>query len=390
MQVKLKVGKAVLEQLSKEEMGELLGRNEKDVLKMKKAELFKELKKNVGSNKDYLREIHLKFASKFSMHPTDVEDLLGITKTERQHWTEDGKLKVATYGMFTKWGKNIKYPRYDFLHTHSVTPSKLESWRTQREKEKKRNRKKAIKKAQITKKKNEDLQKQFFDEEWPKMLERWYQMDEGLGVSLQLSFWTMWISRWAKEMQLKSRRARAKKKEYIEIKDKFYEYKNESIANLIESPYSEVAFYRPDNPDRITYLEFCPKHFDWWLREREFDYVPKWEFYAFNQKAIHKCESCTVNIEKDYYSLFYIKVAHEELEDYSFSFHTPYPLGKYFFPSIAEMKKVNHQEQEGLFRFGRSLFDEEKSIFRVNEVEEQFDKAMTKYKDKMAKKEVHL
>ena len=38
-----------------------------------------------------------------------------------------------------------------------------------------------------------------------------------------------------------------------------------------------------------------------------------------------------------------------------------------------------HEEQEGMFRFGRTLFEEEKVVFKMKEVMKYFNEAMKKF-----------
>jgi hypothetical protein len=81
-----------------------------------------------------------------------------------------------------------------------------------------------------------------------------------------------------------------------------------------------------------------------------------------------------------YYSLYYLIIEDNENKELSFSFHIPYPIGKNIFPSPKELQKVIHEEQEGMFRFGRTLYQEEKITFKEKEVEKRMEKTLTKYK----------
>ncbi|WLD92800.1 hypothetical protein [Alkalihalobacillus sp. AL-G] len=88
---------------------------------------------------------------------------------------------------------------------------------------------------------------------------------------------------------------------------------------------------------------------------------------------------CIVEIEDDYYSLFFIAIQSEDLKKFRFSFHTPYPIGQHFLPLKETLPKGSHQEQEGLFRFGRTLIDEEKIIFTEKEVVKQLKESIQKF-----------
>ncbi|MCM3737575.1 hypothetical protein M3215_17675 [Bacillus cytotoxicus] len=63
-----------------------------------------------------------------------------------------------------------------------------------------------------------------------------------------------------------------------------------------------------------------------------------------------------------------------------FSFHIPFPLGSDFLPSPNAIVAIHHEEQEGLFRFGRALLDEEKIIFKEKSIIKYFEEAIQKYK----------
>ena len=365
--------------LRKDEIGEILHLDEKEISSSKKEVLLEKLLDSVDANELMVRSIYREYASRFSLHPTAVEELLCISKTERLRFTQEQKLIVIGYDYFRKWGKTIEYPRYDGYLTRRITPEQINQWRLEHKAKTTENRKKAAKKAILTKKKNESIQKEFYEKEWKQMLVEWYRINGRLGATLQLAYWTTWVSRWAKECQLKARKARTKKAEYEANKEMLYEMKNEAIRKLSKSPYAKLSFYQPDDPHKITHLEFCPIHFELWLLEREFDYVPKRDFYSRHEKSIHKCKNCTVNKVYDYYSLYYLFIQHNDLKDFHFSFHTPYPIGKEFLPDKKDLNKVIHEEQEGMFRFGRTLFEEEKVVFKMKEVMKYFNEAMEKF-----------
>ncbi|MTT31413.1 hypothetical protein GMB86_05185 [Terrilactibacillus sp. BCM23-1] len=353
--------------------------DEKEIRKRKKDELIQKLFNEMGSNEVRIRDIYKKYSFEFSLSPYDVENILGITKTERLRWTKDEKLKVAGYNSFRKYGKTIEYPKYDSFQIYHISKKQLEKWREEHKNEVNKKRKQAINKAKTTRKRNVNIQKQFYEKEWKKILVEWYKVDSKLGVTMELAYWTMWVSRWAKESQLKSLSARTKKKEYDENKANFYQMKNEAIKRLIQSSFSTLSFYKPRNADKTTYIQFCDVHFSLWGIEREFEYVSKWDFYAWHKKEIQKCDSCMVKVVKDYYSLFYVSIQHEELKDYHFSFHIPYPIGQVFLPDKANLPNVVHEEQEGLFRFGRPLVGDEKVIFTIKNTVKHFQAALTKF-----------
>ncbi len=109
--------------------------------------------------------------------------------------------------------------------------------------------------------------------------------------------------------------------------------------------------------------------------------MDKWSFFNSHENDILNCPSCSYDAGDDYYSLFYLEIKHKEIKDYKFSFHTPYQLGLSIFRDKDQLPQVRHsQNVEGVFKFGRSLFEEEKVIYREKDVIKKFLDAMEKYK----------
>ncbi|WP_147534035.1 hypothetical protein [Bacillus marasmi] len=366
-----------LTKLTKQDIGEFLYFTPKEIKKKRKECLLCELLKRLKGNEILLKGLYKKHAEKLGMHPNQVEEYLNITKTERLRWTSQRKLTVVKWVPFKKWGRELEYPLYDTYQIKSITTKMLNKWRVDHQLEVKENRVQAIKKAQQTRHENIKLHKDFYENKWRAMLADWYKTDGKLGASLQLSFWTMWINRWAKEYQLKATKAKKNIEKYFDKKDLFYDMKNEAMQRLIQSPYSSLSFYQPSSSEKITYLEFCSHHFDQWKLDRqEYGYLSKFDFYYNNEADINNCNLCEVEIDDDYYSLYYLTIQHQ---DYHFSFHTPYPIGSDYLPSKESLPQISHEAQEGIFRFGRSLFEDEKIIFCEKEVIKHFNEAIVKY-----------
>lgn len=363
--------------LTKQEFGELLHLSSKEIRVLKKECLLCKLQQQIAGNDILLKSIYKKHASKLGMHPNQVEEYLNITKTERLRWTSQGRLVVVERVSFKKWGKELEYPLYSTYHIRNLNLKIINRWREEHQRKIKENRMQAIKKAQQTRIENNQLHKDFYEHQWKAMLADWYKNNGKLGASLQLSFWTMWISRWAKEYQRKAFTAKKNAEEYLAKKELLYALKNEAIQRLTLSPYASLSFYQPLNPEKITHLEFCSHHFDLWKLDREeYGYLSKFDFYYNNEAAINNCDLCEVDIDEDYYSLYYLAIGYQ---DYHFSFHTPYPIGLDYLPSKESLPSISHEEQEAMFRFGRPLFEEEKIIFTEKEVIKHFNEAIVKY-----------
>lgn len=154
--------------------------------------------------------------------------------------------------------------------------------------------------------------------------------------------------------------------------------KNKSVKLLSKTPFAKLSFYMPDSPDKI-YISFCDKHFEDFKDFRNNLGFNKMEYYDNNKKYINKCNKCIVDIDKNYYSLYYLEVSSETLSDITFSFHTPFPIGNEFWPPPKSLPAIEHYENDGIFRFGRPVLDEEKIVYREKDVLKRFNNAITKF-----------
>lgn len=352
----------------------------------KKDVVVKEAYKVVRKDKDLGKLIYDKYSHLFALHPTKVEEILNITSTERKRWN-DSRLKISYYDNFHKYGKYISYPMYDYDCIMSIKQKTIEKWRAQHEKEVSKNRKNGAKKAVETRKLNKEKVINFYEKEWIKMIESWKNVDLELSNTYQLAFWTMWLSRLAKSFQEKSYRSKKYSELYKAKKEECYKLKNEALELLSKSKYSKLSFYRPENPDKI-WIEFCDNHYNDWCEERRYMYMDKWDFYYTHKDEIDKCSCCSVDINEDYYSLYYIELSSKEVPDYKFSFHTPYPIGNSFFGNPDDLEQVEHEEnEEGLFRFGRSIDESEEVIFTEKRIMNYFNKSKIAYEEYLERKE---
>ncbi len=363
--------------LTKENLGTLLGLDNYD--KHKKDDLVEATVRLIWGNDLLMLKVYKEFELELSMHPSEVEKTIGCTNSERQAWSETGKLNVVASGSFRKWGKVINYSLFDRYQIYHITQDMVKSWREEKRNRTAANRKKAVEKAIKTKVINESCRENF-KREFKRILSSWFKIDPRLGAAFQLAFWTVWVSRWAKENQVKARKAIRKTEEYDERADALYALKNKALKLLVRSPFVKVSFYRPEQPHRENII-FCADHYRAWREMRpDFDYVDKWEYFHLNRSSIANCPLCNYEVDKDYYSLFYLEVQDERVPDHKFSFHTPYLIGKGIFPSIANLPKVSHVEQlDSIFRFGRAVFEEEKVVCREKDVVRYSTDSLQKY-----------
>lgn len=373
-----KVLKNSIGSLTKDQIASFL--NIENCSKVKKDELITRLKDHLNGNMLLQHRLYKEYKSYFGMHPKDVEDLLKCTKLERQKWTAEGKLIVVKNEPFRAYGKSLNCPYYDALQVYSLTQSEITNWRTVNEALKKENLGNGIKQRTETIKKHESMRKNF-RKEFNQVLASWYKIDSQLGVTFELAFWAVWTSRWAKSNTLKAETAKSpsSKCKYKNMENELYEIKNEVIKLLLMSQYKNLGLYRPENPDKV-YLHLCDTHYHEWCQIRSYIYMDKWDYFSIHKKQILKCPRCNIDIKKDYYSLYYISIEDERVGDYKFNFHIPCYIGKDFFGEIENIPLVNHEEGNGLFRFGRPLFDEEKIIYTEKMVIKRIKEVIEKYK----------
>ncbi len=313
------------------------------------------------------------FVQELAVGPGEVEALLTCSATERKLWTNDGKLPILAYRTFRKAGRDLTYPVHDRRIILLLTQAEIEQWRTQHQALVQLRRKPGVKKALASRENNTEARQNF--RTWlEEMMQEWERNgNPQLVAAFRLAFWTQWASRWAKENQVKSVRAIKHQILYQARRDAWYKRKDEALRALAKTPYTKLAFYEPEEPDKWT-LWLCDEHME---MNREGFYDNKWEFYAHNAKEVKHCPQCDVNIEKNYYALYSLQIASALFPELSFSFHMPYPLGKTFLPAPKKLPHVEHTEQDGMFRFGRPLLDDEKMFYREKDVETHFVLALT-------------
>ena len=282
-----------------------------------------------------------------------INELLPCTEAECKRWIKNGNLIPYEYRDFNKYGTILKVPYFDPEYLQTITKEIVDSWRLKDKEIEANNRIIGAIIAKQTRKNNSEIIKKF-NIEYADLLESWEKEGDLYYLAYRLAYWTVWVSRWAKTYQMSNRSVMSLKKHDL------YDLKNKSINLLYESGLSSLAFYIPEKPDKI-WIRMCEKHWD--------------ELHYIDGEIAQRCKDCVCNINKNYYSLFY-----QELFDIhsgiKFSFHTPYPIGSKFFPPWKPLNKVAHEEnEEGLFRFGRAVYEDEKIIYSNKKVLLEFNKA---------------
>lgn len=305
------------------------------------------------------------FPRELAVGPNELEELLHCSRAERKRWTKEDKLPVLEYRTFYMVGAERRYPVYDRLAVLGITPHKLASWRAEQDALALAHRKASRVRAAEQRRIHKQMRQEFFAG-WEAQIEVWDSRgSREISAIFQLAYWTTTASHWAKENHLKALHATTRAATYVMLRDAWYRRKNEAMHVLAQTPYAKLAFYRPENPDKMT-LQLCEEHYD---LMREGYYESKWNFYAAHATEVTRCPGCFVCIEKDYYSLYFLEIVASTCPDTYFSFHIPYIPGKSMFPPPQELPRVEHIEQEGIFRFGRTISQYEKIIHPEQDVQ---------------------
>lgn len=94
---------------------------------------------------------------------------------------------------------------------------------------------------------------------WETMVAVWTsQGSPELSAVLQLAYWMAIVSRWAKTNREKARGAVKYGESYVARVQTWYQLKNQAFQLLLQTPYVQVSFYRPEEPDKIS-LTLCDR-----------------------------------------------------------------------------------------------------------------------------------
>ena len=316
-----------------------------------------------------LKKLNSCFEQLTSVHPVQVCEYLEITKTERLRWQKEGKLKIAYMDR-----NSFKYGSVPMFCRNAialVTPKTIERWRKQHIASKQKRRKDAAEEAKITRRKNDAIRKTSANA-CKNLFDSWSFLRDDSALTLQLAYWTVFVSRWAKFYQEKAwenENQLYKDLNYDKSQD-WYEIKNEAIALLSKSPIALLYKHVPESPHRYRERKQLSK-FALQIQENggdpwsELDYYDRWDF---------------VNVkDNNYYCLYFLTVTHPDVAEI-FTFHTPYPIGKKFLPLFDEQKSApDHSDeifQQGMHRYGRSVNDLEQITHSEKLVKNELQKVI--------------
>lgn len=317
------------------------------------------------------------FSAELAVVPTELDTLLHCSREERRRWIKEGKIPVLEYRAFRKGGHDMLYPVHDRRVINGLSQDLIMRWRVEYNARSRANRQRGARQAAQSRRVSQQMRQEFFVN-WERTVAEWRERGSAaLAAVLQLAYWTVWASRWAKENHVKALKGRKYGAVYAARRDEWYAHKNAALRVLAQTPYARIAFYSPEEPDKRS-LWLCEVHYEIYREDDFYDSI--WDFFAQHSAIIEQCPDCTLKIEEHYYSLYSIEIASETFPDVHFSFHVPYPIGKRWFPELSTLPRVVHLEQDGLFRFGRPLVASEKITHREQDVLEHFTRALAEVK----------
>lgn len=313
------------------------------------------------------------FPMELAVVPTELDTLLHCSREERRRWIGEGKIPVLEYRSFRKGGRDMLYPVHDRRVISQLSQDMIARWRVEYDALSRANRQRGARMAAQSRKANQQMRQEFFAN-WERIVTEWRERGSvALAAVLQLAYWTVWVSRWAKENHLKALKGTKYSAVYAARRDEWYQHKNMALHVLAQTPYARIAFYSPEEPDKRS-LWLCETHYEMYKEENYYDSI--WDFFTQHTAMVQQCPDCTLKVEEHYYSLYAIEITSETFPDVHFSFHMPYPIGKRWFPVPSTLPRIVHLEQDGLFRFGRPLVASEKITHREQDVLEHFTHAL--------------
>lgn len=332
------------------------------------------LKEKMLSGEQEIDYIYNQYKDIFSLKSIEVGEILNKNKSFIIWLKKQEIIGIDRYEEVYNYGRYLNVPYWNVKDVYNLIDgsNKLNELEEKLAKEKELIKKAGIKKQKETRKKNNDLRKEH-EQQREEFFEKWQSINSGASAYLELAFWTMWMSRWAKVYTTKYKETNDMA--YRFQADEYYENKLKAIKILVNSPYVVVSLYHPANADYIN-IDLCDLHKEEWQSGRRFltSYSVR-DYYKENEYEIEDCPHCFVDISKNYYSLFHIKIKVDGIED-KFSFHLPYSKGLDIFTDTDYPVEAGVLEGEGLFRFGRAVGGNEKIIYTESYVKKKFEKAL--------------
>jgi lambda repressor-like predicted transcriptional regulator len=403
----MKLSPRLLERITRPKLVEFLDLPQS--IKIPKQELVARLSHTIDSDPSEQERLLDFCAVELAVEPKELEVILGCTTSERRRWSKEGKLPAVGVRR-SKISRGVSYEIYERRAVLAITPEEVRAWRAEHEEVVKSNRRAGAAEGLEARRETLREKKEMREAEgnWRGTLDELRrQGQELLAATLELCYWTVWASRWAKTNELAARGSNGRDLEHERLRDSWYGRKNKAVEHLSRAPFARLSFYRPARPDKLE-LRLCRFHLDDYRGGMSGEHgFGRWsepyenvrEFYNFNRDDVDSCGDCEVHVLEGYYSLYFLEVRAPEPYDAHFSFHTPYPVGRHFLPDPSALPVVEHVEDEShfsgpgefawgeqrpAFRFGRSLRGIEEKVFDEETVMEKFDLALKAFLDLLA------
>ncbi|HEY7417654.1 MAG TPA: hypothetical protein VH593_20895, partial [Ktedonobacteraceae bacterium] len=199
------------------------------------------------------------FPAEIAVVPTELDMLLHCSREERRRWIKEGKIPVLEYRAFRKGGRDMLYPVHDRRVINKLSQELITRWRVEYDALSRANRQHGARLAARSRRANQQMRQEFFAN-WERTVTEWREQGSAtLAAVLQLAYWTVWVSRWAKENHVKALKGTKYSAVYAARRDEWYERKNIALRVLTQTPYARIAFYSPEEPDKRS-LWLCEAH----------------------------------------------------------------------------------------------------------------------------------
>lgn len=325
---------------------------------------------NICKTADGVAEIDRILELELCLHPNEIEEFLGCTKTERLRWKNEGRFnEIRT----TKFRHGIV--SHSSLMSVAVLATELNKLRLEHDEQAAKNKSAGAKKVDrraaaikgaatrrenAERKKNDDL---FVAEKSANLA----ALKENPSPSSQLRYLCIMI-------QFASRYAKSAHKTELHSHE-WYAMKGvglKSLLKLSENITSDLdakittSVYIPSNPHKLDF-NLCDNHYDDFTMMRSNYGRGEYSILDYANGSMADINGCKKNYcyckkVNHFYSLYYLNV---DVDGYKFGYHTPVGIAQeqgIGFGGINSMKRVQHRENEEGFRFGRGVTELEELI----------------------------
>lgn len=330
-------------------------------------------KKIIEGNVD-VNDIYTQDKEIFALTSNQLESLLKVKKSFFTWIKKNRKIAIVRTEEMELYGNVVEVPFWCAKDACNIKCNieRLKILENEFQAEKTTNKKAGTEKAKKTLDKNNIL-RTTFKNSYDKMCYEWSQQDKEGALYLELAFWTMWASRWAKVYAEKY--SKTDNWDHSIVRDEYYKLKAQALKILGCSKFATITIVQPDRPHKVG-VDLCDIHKDAYYDECSLHRKKIIDYYYEHEKEISKCNECRVYIEEDYYTLYHIKIEVLGIKD-TFSFHIPFEKGKLIFEDKKYLKEIGgHENLEGMFRYGRPLKDDEKVIITESITKKKINNAI--------------